>query len=100
MGISQEWRVFLACPDVAAATPVADYLTLHDCPALVFPVPPSFTLMPMAQVLVPGEFLQRARHIWSRADVLGDLTKGELEYIVTGKLLGEVSVPHEHDDAA
>ena len=97
---TREWRVFLACPDVATATPVAEYLTLHDCPACVFPVPPSFNLMPTAAVLVPAEFLRRAHHIWSSANVLGDLTEGELEYTVTGRLPGEASEPHEHDDAA
>jgi hypothetical protein len=100
MGKTREWRVFLACPDVATATPVAEYLTLHDCPAHVFQVPPSFNLMPTAEVLVPAEFLQRARHVWGRADVLGDLTEGELEYIATGKLPGEVSGARERDDAA
>ena len=100
MGNPREWRVFLACPDVAAATPVAEYLTLHDCPAYVFPVPPSFNLMPTAAVLVPAEFLRRAQHIWSSANVLGDLTEGELEYIVTGRLPGDVSEAHKHDDAA
>jgi hypothetical protein len=100
MGNTREWRVFLACPDVASATPVAVYLTLHDCPAVVFPMPPSFNLTPTAHVLVPSEFLRRAQHIWGRADVLGGLTEGELEYIVTGRLPGEVSDPNEHDDAA
>jgi hypothetical protein len=100
MGNTQEWQVFLACPDVATATPVAEYLTLHDCPAHVFPVPPSFNLMPTAAVWVPAEFLRRAYHIWNSANVLGDLTEGELEYIVTGKLPGDVSGPHEHNDAA
>ena len=100
MGNTPEWRVFLACSDVAAATPVAEYLTLHDCPACVFPVPPGFNLMPMAAVLVPAEFLRRAQHIWSSANVLGNLTEGELEYIVTGRLPGGVAERHEHDDAA
>jgi hypothetical protein len=100
MGTSQEWRFFLACPDVAPATPVAEYLTLHDCPAYVLPVSPSFNLMPTAAVRVPAGFLRRAHHIWSNADVLGDLTAGELEYIVTGTLAGEVAGPREHDDAA
>jgi len=100
MGNTPEWRVFLSCPDVAAATPVAEYFTPHDCPACVFAVPPSFNLMPTAAVLVPAEFLRRAQHIWSGANVLGDLTEGELEYIVTGRLPGGVAEGHEHDDAA
>src|SRR5580704_7577531 len=98
MGDAREWRVFLACPDVATATPVADYLTLHGCPAHVVPVPPSFNLMPTAAVLVPAEFLRRAQHIWGSANVLGDLTEGELAYIVTGKLPGTLSEQHENDD--
>jgi hypothetical protein len=100
MGNPREWRVFLACPDVATATPVAEYLALHDCPACVFPVPASFNLMPTAAVLVPAEFLRRAQHIWGGAKVLGELTEGELEYIATGRLPGELSGQREHDDAA
>jgi hypothetical protein len=100
MGNAREWQVFLAFPDVATATPVAEYLTLHDCPACVFPVPPSFNLTPMAEVRVPAEFMQRAHHIWSRADVLGDLTDGELEYLATGRLAGDRPGSHEHDNAA
>ena len=94
------WQVFLACPDMATAIPVAEYLTLHDCPAQVFPVPPGFNLTPMAQVRVPAEFLLRAQHIWSRADVLGDLTEGELEYLATGRLPGERRDRDEQHDAA
>jgi hypothetical protein len=100
MGDTREWRVFLACPDVATATPVADYLTLHDCPAHLVPIPPSFNLLPTAAVLVPAEYLRRAHHIWNSANVLGNLTEGELEYIVTGRLPGGVAEPREHDDAA
>jgi len=100
MGYVREWRIFLACPDVATALPVAEYLVLHDCPAQVFPVPPSFNLTPMAEVGIPAEFLRRAQHIWSRADVLGNLTNGELEFLATGKLPSDVRGPHEHDDAA
>jgi hypothetical protein len=54
----------------------------------------------MAEVRVPAEFLQRAHHIWSRADILGDLTQGELEYLATGRLPGEMPGLHERDDAA
>jgi hypothetical protein len=100
MGNTREWRVLLTCPDLAAATPVADYLNLPDCPAFVAPVPPSFNLTPTAAVLVPAEFLPRAQHIWSTANILGDLTEGELEFIVTGKLPGTLSGSHKHDDAA
>lgn len=85
---------------MASAIPVAEYLALHDCPAQVFPVAPSFALTPMAEVRVPEEFLRRARHIWMSAEVLGDLTEGELEYLATGKLPGEVFDPKAQDDAA
>jgi hypothetical protein len=54
----------------------------------------------MAEVRVPAEFMQRARHLWRRADVLGDLTDGELEYLATGRLPGDRPGPHEQDDAA
>jgi len=97
MGAVTDWQCFLACPDEASAAPVAEYLRLHDCPALVFPVPPSFDLAPTAEVRVPAQFLHRARHIWARADTFGDLTDGELEYLATGKLPG---ASRQHDDAA
>ena len=101
MGAVTDWRCFLAFPDEASAAPVAHYLRLHDCPALVFPVPPSVEFAPTAQVLVPAESIRRARHIWTRADTFGDLTDGELEYLATGKLPGAASVaPPIRDDAA
>ena len=74
-----DWQCFLACPDEASAGPVAHYLRLHDCPALVVPVAPSFQLAPTAEVRVPAEFLRRAHHFWAVADTLGGLTDGELE---------------------
>ena len=95
-----DWQCFLACPDEASAGPVAHYLRLHDCPALVVPVAPSFQLSPTAEVRVPAEFLRRAHHIWAAADTLGGLTDGELEYLATGKLPGAESESHQHDDAA
>jgi hypothetical protein len=100
MGALPNWHCFLVCPDEAAAAPVAEYLRLHDCPALVFPVPASCDLMPTAEVRVPAEFLLRARHIWSRADTLADLTEGQLEYLATGKLPGASPDPQQQDDAA
>ena len=100
MGAAAEWHCLLTCPDMASAIPVADYLTLHDCPALAIPIPPSFVLTPTAAVLVPYEFLRRARHVWASADTLGDLTDGELEYLITGKLPGSAPASRQHDDAA
>jgi hypothetical protein len=90
----------LTCPDLASAIPVADYLTLHDCPALAVPIPPSFELGPTAAVLVPSEFLRRARHVWAVANTLGDLTDGELEYLTTGKLPGAPPETDQKDHAA
>jgi hypothetical protein len=95
-----DWQCFLACPDEASAAPVAHYLRLHDCAALVVPVPPSFQLAPTAEVRVPAEFLRRAHHIWAAADTLGGLTDGELEYLATGKLPGASPDPQQQDDAA
>ena len=95
-----DWQCFLACPDEASAAPVAHYLRLHDCPALVFPVPPGFGLAPTAEVRVPAEFLRRAHHLWAVADALGGLTDGELEYLATGQLPGAASESHQQDDAA
>jgi hypothetical protein len=100
MGAVTDWQCFLSLPDEAAPPPVAHYLRLHDCPALVFVVPPSFDLAATARVLVPAEFLRRARHIGARADTLGTLTEGELEYLATGRLPGVSVDPHSYDDAA
>jgi hypothetical protein len=95
-----DWQCFLACPDEASAAPVAHYLRLHNCPAVVVPVPPSFVLAPTAEVRVPAEFLRRANHIWAAADTLGGLTDGELEYLATGELPGAASeLPQQHDAA-
>ena len=100
MGALSQWQYLLACPDMASARPVVDYLTLHDCPALAVPLSPSFALTSTAAVLVPAEFLRRARHVWAAADALGDLTDGELEYLTTGRLPGSAPDPHQHHDAA
>lgn len=98
MGALPNWQCFLACSCEAAAAPVAEYLRMHDCPALVFPVPASCELTATAAVMVPLEFLARARHVWAHAD-MGSLTEGELEYLATGKLPGAVE-PLRHHDAA
>jgi hypothetical protein len=90
MDISQDWQVFEMCSHIAAAVPVADYLNMHACPAQVLSFPPSFGLAPTAAVVVPAEFYRRAQHIWANANVLGDLTEGELGYIVTGRLAFDV----------
>ena len=89
----------MTCPDVAAATPIATYLLMHGCPAHVLPVPPSFTLLPTAAVVVPAGFLHRAQHIWGHADFFGNLTDGEVEYIVTGSLSAGSSASMMHVDA-
>src|SRR5579862_643343 len=77
------WQRFLAYPDEASATIVAEYLRRNDCPAQVAGSP-SPDLSASVEVLVPGELLHRARWLWSQAD----LTEGELEYLITGKLPG------------
>jgi hypothetical protein len=59
MGAVAEWQSFLSCPDMASATPFADYLTPHDCPAVAVPVSPNFDLAPTAAVLTPWGFLRR-----------------------------------------
>jgi hypothetical protein len=100
VGALPNWQCLLTCPVEAAAAPVAEYLRLHDCPALVFPIPPSCDLAPTAAVMVPAEFLHRARHLWAHADTLGNLTDGELEYLATGQLPGAAAEAHRHDDAA
>ena len=101
MGALPNWQCFLGCSDAATAAPVAWYLELHDCPAFVFPLSPSCDLAPAAVVLVPREFLEHARHIWTHTDILGDLTDGELEYLATGKLPGAAAADaHQQDDAA
>ena len=100
MGAVPDWQCFLILPDEAAAAPVAHYLRLHDCPAVVFVVPPSVELTPTAQVLVPADFLRRAHHLWTRAPSLGALSDGELEYLATGKLPGASMEQRAGDDAA
>jgi hypothetical protein len=100
MGAVPDWQCFLAFPDEGTAAPVAHYLNLHDCPAFVLARAPNFDLTPAAQILVPSEFLPRARHIWARADTLGNLSDGELEYLATGKLPGTSADPRQHDDVA
>jgi len=100
MVASADWQCLLTCPDLASAISVADYLTLHDCPALAMPIPPSFELGPTAAVLVPAEFFRRAGHVWEVANTLGELTDGELEYLTTGELLGAASEARRKDDAA
>jgi hypothetical protein len=101
MGARAEWVCFLSCAGEAAACPIAVYLNLQDCPALVFPVPPGVDFAPTAEVRVPAEFLPRARHIWAHADTTGDLSEGELEYLATGKLPGAADDEQlRRDDAA
>ena len=98
MGAVAEWQCLLVCPDEAAATPVVEYLRLHDCPALVFFLPPRCDFLPAVEVRVSPEFLHRARHIWAHAGA--DFTEAELEYLATGELPGAAADPHRQDDAA
>ena len=100
MGAVTDWQCFLISPDEASAVPVAHYLRLRDCPALVFVQPPGFDLALAARVLVPAEFLRRAHHIWAQADTLDRLTDAELDYLATGRLPGASVEPHARDDAA
>jgi hypothetical protein len=88
MSAVAEWQCFLVCPDEAAATPVVEYLRLHDCPALAFFLPPRCDFVSTVEVRVPPEFLRRASDIWAQAGASGDVTEGELEYLATGKLPG------------
>ena len=99
MGAVTKWQCFLVCPDEASATPVVEYLRLHDCPALVFFAPPRNDFLPAVEVRVPSEFLHRARHIWGHAGTGADPTEGELEYLATGELPGAAG-PRPRDDAA
>jgi hypothetical protein len=99
MGAVTEWQCFLVCPDEAAATPVVEYLRLHDCPALVFFVPARSDFLPAVEVRVPPEFLDRAHHVWKHAGSGTDLTAGELEYLATGELPGAAAPRRRDDDA-
>jgi hypothetical protein len=100
MGAVTDWQCFLIVPDEASAAPVVHHLRLHDCPARVFAASPGFDLSPTVRILVPQEFLPRARHLWARADRLAGLTDGELEYLATGRLPGGAVDPDVQDDAA
>jgi hypothetical protein len=84
------WERFVAYADEASASVVAEYLRRNDCPAHVVAASPGPDLAPTAEVLVPGEFLHRARWLWAQAD----LTEAELEYLSTGKF----PVPPHNDD--
>jgi hypothetical protein len=90
---------FMSCPDMTSAGVIAEYLRVRECPAIAFPIPPTFELGPTAEVRVPSQFLHRARWFWSLADA-EELTEGEIEYLATGKLPGSVPEPVPHDDAA
>jgi hypothetical protein len=90
------WRIFVAYPDEASATVVADYLRLNDCPALVVPPFPGPDLAPSAAVLVPGELMHRARWLWEQAQV----SEAELTYLSTGTLPGDSDDPPQRTDAA
>ncbi len=80
------WQIFATYRDEIAAGVVADYLRRNDCPAQVGGTV-SADLDSRVDVLVPGEFLHRARWLWSQAD----LTEGELHFLITGELSGDES---------
>ena len=88
----------MACPDEGSAAAIAEYLHLHDCPALVFAMTPGIDLTPPAEVRVPAELMRRARYVWALAAAEPELTEGELIYLATGELPGpDIAL---HDDAA
>jgi hypothetical protein len=90
------WLVFVAFPDEASATVVAEYLRLNDCLARVIPPCPGPDLAPSAVVLVPGELLHRARWLWEQAQV----SEAELIYLAIGELPVGSGDPSQHSDAA
>ena len=100
MGAVTHWQCFLTPADEASAAPVAHYLRLHDCPALVVLLSPGFELAATACVLVPADFVRRAHHLWRQADAFANLSAGELEHLATGKLPGAPADPQSQDDAA
>jgi hypothetical protein len=85
----KDWEPFSSFPNEASASVVAEYLRRNDCPAQVAAGSPWPDAPTAAVVLVPGEFMHRARWLWSQRE----LTEGELEYLVTGKLPGTPDDP-------
>jgi hypothetical protein len=88
----------MACPDEGSAAAIAEYLSLHDCPAVVFAMTPGIDLTYPAEVRVPGELLRRARYVWALAAAEPEVTEGELVFLATGRLPG--SDTDLEDDAA
>jgi hypothetical protein len=87
------WERFAAYTDEASALLVAEYLRGNDCPAQVATKSPGVDLAPSVEVLVPGELLHRARWLWAQAD----LTEGELQFLITGKLSDDDDELHKDD---
>ena len=83
----KSWEHCVTCPDGASAAVAAAYLERNGCPAIV---------VAGGEVLVPGELLHRARWLWAQVDV-SNLTKGELEYLMTGRLPGGGESPQSDD---
>jgi hypothetical protein len=90
------WQVFVAYPDEASATVVAEYLRLNNCPAIVIPPFPGPDLAPSAAVLVPGQLIHRARWLWAQAQV----SEAELIYLSMGALAVDSDDPPQRTDAA
>jgi hypothetical protein len=98
MSAGSAWQCFITCPDEGSACAIAEYLRLHDCPAVVFAMAPGIELTPPVEVRVPAELVRRARYVWALAAAEPELTAGELVYLATGELLGPDA--DLHDDAA
>jgi hypothetical protein len=75
------WERFATYGDELAAKVVVDYLHRHDCPARISGSAGT-SIDSGVHVLVPGEFLHRARWLWAQADS----TEQELHYLVSGEL--------------
>ena len=92
----KDLELCVTCPDVASAAVAAAYLERNGCSATVVAVASGLDKTPCAEVLVPGELLHRARWLWAQVDV-SNLSKGELEYLMTGSLPGTGESPSGND---
>jgi hypothetical protein len=90
------WERCATCPDVASASVAVAYLERNGCPAMVVTVASGSDAKSSAEVLVPADLLHRARWLWAQVDV-SNLSKGELEYLMTGTLPGTGELPPSDD---